>query len=84
MSCLRKVEKGKLCTLVRKVNELLKKIESKDVTKDNDLFCLRATLVAKTFEKNKTKVEKKQPWCKRRLESQVKELNKDLGRLNVL
>ena len=38
----------------------------------------------KLFEKNKTKGEKKQPWWKRRLESQVKELNKDLGRLNAL
>ena len=39
--------------------------------------------MAKVFEKNKTKGEKKQPWWKRRLESQVKELNKDLGRLNA-
>ena len=36
------------------------------------------------FEKNKTESEKKQPWWKRRLESQVKELNKDLGRLNAM
>ena len=36
------------------------------------------------FEKNKTESEKKQPWWKRRLESQVKELNKCLGRLNAL
>ena len=38
----RKAEKGKLFTEVRKVNKLLKKIESKDVTKDNDLFYLGA------------------------------------------
>ena len=31
LPCLRKVEKGKLCTELRKVNELLKKIELKDV-----------------------------------------------------
>ena len=43
------------------MNELLKKIESKDVTKDNDLFYLEAALVTKVFEKNE-KVEKKQPW----------------------
>ena len=36
------------------------------------------------FEKNKTKSEKKQPWWKRRLESKVKELKKDLGRLNAM
>ena len=66
------------------MNELLKKIESKDVTEDNDLFYLGAALVTKVFEKTKTKGEKKQPWWKRRLESQVKELNKDLERLNAL
>ena len=36
------------------------------------------------MKKNKTKSEKKHPWWKRRLESQVKELNKDLGKLNAL
>ena len=38
LPCLRKVEKGKLFTEVRKVSELLNKTESKDVTEDNDLF----------------------------------------------
>ena len=84
LPCLRKAEKGKLFTEVRKVNKLLKKIESKDVTKDNDLFYLGATLVTNVFEKTKTKGEKKQPWWKRRVEGQVKELNKNLGRLNAL
>ena len=84
LPCLRKVEKGKLFPEVRKANELLKKIESKDVTEDNDLFYLGAALVTNVFAKTKTKGEKKQPWWKRRLESQVKELNKDLGRLNAL
>ena len=40
--------------------------------------------MTKVFENTKIKGEKKQPWWKRRLESQVKELNKDLGRLNAL
>ena len=55
---LRKGEKGKLFTEIRKVNELLKKAESKDVTEDNDLFYLKAALVAKVFEKTKTKETK--------------------------
>ena len=84
LPCLRKVEKGKLFTEVRKVNELLNKVESKDMTEENDLFYQGAAMMTKVFEKNKTKDEKKQPWWKRRLESQVKELNKDLGRLNAL
>ena len=59
LSCLRKVEKGKLFTELRKVNELLKMTESEDVTEDNDLFYLGAALATKVFEKNKTKGEKK-------------------------
>ena len=69
LTCFRKAEKGKLFTQVKKVNELLKKIKSKDVTEDNDLFYLGATLVTKVLEKNKTKGGKKKPWWKRRLES---------------
>ena len=65
---LRKVEKGKLSREVREVKELLKKIESKSVTEDNDLFYLGAVLVTKVFEKNKTKSEKEQSLWKRRLE----------------
>ena len=47
------VVKGKLFTEVRKVNELLKKIELKDLTEDNDLFYIGAKLVTKVFENNK-------------------------------
>ena len=54
------------------------------MTEDNDLFYLEAALMSKIVEKTKPKDEKKQPWWKRRPESQVKELNKDLGRLIVL
>ena len=53
-----KVEKGKRFSEVRKVNQLLKKIESKDVTEDNNLVYLGAALVTKALEKNKTKGEK--------------------------
>ena len=66
------------------MNELLKKLNSKDVTEDNDLFYLGAALVTKVFEKKKRKGEKKQLWWNKRLESQVKKLKKDLGRLNTL
>ena len=81
LPCLRKGEKGKLLIEVRKVNELLKKIEWKDMTEDNNLFYLGAAMMTKVFEKNKTEGEKKQPWKKRRMDSQVKELNLDLNAL---
>ena len=84
LPCLWKVAKENLLTEVRRVDESLKKIESKHVAKDNDLFYLEAAFVTKVFDKTKIKVEKKQSWWKRRLESQVKELSKDLWRLNEL
>ena len=59
---------------IRKGNQLLKKIELKDVTEDNDLFYLEAALVNTVLERNKTKGEKKQLWLRRRQESQVREL----------
>ena len=59
-------------------------IKLKDITEDHDLLYQGATLVTEIFEKNKTQVKKKQRWWKRRLESQVTNLNKDLGRLNAL
>ena len=36
LPCLKKVEKGKLFTEERKVNQLLKKVEQKDMTVDNN------------------------------------------------
>ena len=66
------------------MNEFLKKIESKDITENNDLFYLGAALVTKVFENAKLKGEKEQPWWKLTLERQVMELNKDLGRQNSL
>ena len=59
LPCFRKVAKEKLLIEARRVSESLKKIESKDVTKDNDIFYLEAAFVTKVFNKTKTKVEKK-------------------------
>ena len=53
LPCLRKVDKGKLFTEVRKLNKLLKKVRLKGVTEDNGLLYLGAALVTKVFEKNK-------------------------------
>ena len=59
-------------------------IELKGVIEDNDLLYLGAALMTKVFKTNKTKRGREQYWWKRRLKSQVKELNEDLGRLNAL
>lgn len=51
LPCLRKIEKSKLFPEVRKVNEFLRKIESKDATEENDFFYLEVALVTKVLEK---------------------------------
>ena len=76
---LRKVKKGKCFTEVRKVNELLKKIESKDVTEDNDLFHVEAALMTKVFEKNKKKVRRNSLSKKENWKVKLKNLTK-IGR----
>ena len=63
---LKKVEKGKLFTGVRKVNQIFKITDLKDPIEDNDLFYLGAALMTKVFEKNKTKGGKIQPWWKKK------------------
>ena len=54
------------------------------MTEDNDLFYLGAALVTKVFAKKKTKGGRNSLNKKRRLESRVKELNKDLWSLNAM
>ena len=77
LPCIRKVGKGNILTS----GEV---IELKGVIEDNDLLYLGAALMTKVFKTNKTKREREHYWWKRRLKSQVKELNEDLGRLNAL
>ena len=61
------------------MNELLKNIESKDVTEDNDLFYLGAALVTKVFEKNKTKMKRNSLGGKENWKVNLKSLTKILG-----
>ena len=61
------------------MNELLKNIESKDVTEDNDLFYLGAALVTKVFEKNKTKMRRNSLGRKENWKVNLKSLTKILG-----
>ena len=57
------------------MNELFKKIESKEIAEYNDM------LVTNTDKKTKGK---KEPWWKMILEGYVKGFHKDLGKLNAL
>ena len=82
---LRGVEKGKLYAAVKKVDNVIGKIKVNNITETNDLIYCGAAMVTEMLGlKSKNKEKRKEPWWKRRLEGQVKDLNRDLGRVNAL
>ena len=82
---LRGVEKGKLYAAVKNVDNVIGKIKVNNITETNDLIYCGAAMVTEMLGvKSKNKEKRKEPWWKRRLEGQVKELNRDLGRVNAL
>ena len=80
LKSLRNVENGKIMKEVRKVNKALECVEVKDITEVNNTIWACANLITEKVspaqEKNRT------PWWKRRLERKVKEIRKDLSRVN--
>ena len=71
--------------VTKKVDAVLEKIETNDITTTNDLMYAGAAVVTDLVGvKRGNRQTRKEPWWKRRLENQVKMLNKDLVRVNVL
>ena len=81
---LRGINKGKLKSTVKKVDTLMSKIEADNITTTNDIIYAGAALVTEMVGANKLKSKQKEPWWKRRLETKVREMNRDLGRINTL
>ena len=67
-----------------KVNAMLGKVQVKDITHVNDLMNGGAALVTEMVGMRRKQKEKKEPWWRRRLGEQVRQLNKDLSRINNL
>ena len=64
------------------VNQVLTLIETKDVTHTNELLLAAGQVVAKRLGvKPKQRSRESVPWCKKRFEGQVKQLRKDISRL---
>lgn len=82
---LRGVDRRKLQNAVGKVDVVLGKIRTNNITTTNDLLYAGAAVVTDMIgmRKNTKTTRKDPPWMKR-LEQKVKELNKDLGRVNAL
>ena len=81
---LRIVEKSKLMKTVKIVNNLIGKIQARNITETNKLIYAGAYAVSDMVGMIKPKTEKKEPWWKRRLEGQVKQMRRDLGFINKL
>ena len=82
---LRGIERSKLKHAVQTVNVVLGKILTIDITATNDLIYDGSVIVNEMVGvKRKENYTSKQPWLKRRLEQQVTDLNRDLGRVNAL
>ena len=80
---LRKIEKHRLLEATRKVDEVMKKIEAGNITELNDLVYAGAVVVREMLGVKNRKDTGMEPWWKRRMEAQVKQLNKVLGHINT-
>ena len=70
---------------VQKVNEVLDKIKSNDITMTNDLIYAAAVVVTERLGVKMSKRDAaKEPWWKRRQEDQIKQLRKDIARVETL
>jgi len=84
VSPMKKVKRRKITEEVNKVNAVLEKVQSLDITSSNDLLYAGALVVTEKlgiitlFQKRI-----KEPWWKRRIERKIKELRKD-SRVEVL
>ena len=82
---LRGIERSKLRNAVQAVNAVLGKIVTTDITSTNDLIYGGSVIVNEMVGiKRKENYTRKQPWWKRRLEQQITDLNRDLGRVNAM
>ena len=61
------------------------KVNLSNITETNNLIYCGAALVTEVLGINRNgKKNRQEPWWKRRLEGQVRDLNRDLGRVNAL
>ena len=84
LSALRNVPKKKLLEETAKVDKVLSKFKTHSITKTNELFYAGAFVVTNKLGVKIDKVaRRKEPMWKRRLQSKIKELRKDLRQLEA-
>ena len=78
----KKVVQRKLRDVTKKVNAVIRHIETDDVTQTNKLAMAAALWVTKEVGVKKGKIgEHKEPWWKKRAESDITNLRSDINRL---
>ena len=80
---LRGIEKHRLLEATRKADEVMNKIEVGNITELNDLIYAGVVVVTEMLGVKNRKGTGMEPWWKRRMEAQVKQLNKDLGHIST-
>ena len=81
---LRGIDKHRLLEATREVDEVMNKIEVGNITELNDLVYAGAVVVTEMLGVKNRKSTGMEPWWKRRMEAQVKQLNKNLGYISTL
>ena len=82
---LRGIERSELRNAVQTVNAVFGKIVTSDINSTNDLIYAGSVIVNKMVGVKRIENDKsKQPWWKRRLEQQVVDMNRGLGRVNAM
>ena len=84
LPALRNVPKKKLLEETAKVDKVLSKFKTHSITKTNELFYAGAVVVTNRLGVKIDKVAgRKEPMWKKRLQNKIKELGKDLSRLEA-
>ena len=78
---LRGVEKHRLLEATRKVDKVMNKIELRNITELNDLVYAGAVSVTEMLGLKNRKSTGMDLWWRRIMETQVKQLNKDIGQV---
>ena len=78
------IEKHRVLEATTKVDEVMNKIEVENIPELNGLVYAGAVVVTEMLGVKNRKSTGMEPWWKRRMEAQVKQLNKDLGHINTL
>ena len=85
LPAMRGVDRARLNETVKKVDGVLGKLKVDNITDTNDTIYYGAAIACEILGAKNKKIDgRKEPWRKKRLARQVKEMNKDLGRINSL